>query len=971
LHPPFTVAEGLAMCRRLLSVPFGLVALLVAALVVLTTPAAGALPPAPPTSLSWTAPACDRISASALAIASFTVPPGATTLTVELAGAQGGSGGQVGSVTTIHGGAGGVGSRVNAVFAVRGGDVLSAEVACAGISGDLVTTPGNATSDTGGLGFTKGGSGGIGFYCAGIAGFCVSSGDDGNAGGGGGSSGLWLCRGTGCDGSNAFGLDAGDILLSVAGGGGGGGESACVTASGGTGGLGGNGPATTDTTTSARAGGAGFESTDPTPTPGQGGSPTTPNQAATDGADGDRSVAGVSPGGGGGGAGWGGGRGGANGGADLSLLCHSAPGGGGGASFAAAPDADYDVAPSGVTVAGNGALSGGPNAGSFSAFVTGNPPTTSGPASVTWPVSGSHFMMCVGGTPTPTLVASPDAGLNAALVPLRSGCYEYQGTAHSAPGTHAVMFTATNQWGSTSTTVTVNVVEAPLFGSGDHTTFRLGAAGDFPIVTSGFPDASISVTAGSLPAGVTLTAAGGSYRLSGTPTQSGTFRITLTASNGADPDATQAFTLMVQSPPAFTSPDSGLLLVGVDASFAIVTSGFPEPLVSVTTGALPPGVNLTNSGGGYQLSGLPTQPGRFRFTLTASNGVDPDATQNVEVDVLQPPTITSASNVDFLRGVAGSFTVTTSGVPTVDEIRIVGGTLPTGLQFVDNHDGTATMSGTPTETGLFLLTLEADNLTGGREQRLGLRVGAPPAFTGPDSGAMTLGADHPILLGTSGFPNPDVTVTAGALPPGVTLIRVAGGYELSGTPSQPGTFRFTLTAANDIDPAATQQFTLTVGARSVFTSPASATFTEGVNGTFAVEASGFQAPQIAVASGTTPPGVTFGVDSAGHATISGVPTRSGVFHFTLSASNGVDPLATQEFTLTVTAAAPTPTSTPTSTLGAVTPTPSNGGASSAMPTGTPSLAWTGTSVGRLGAVAVVLLISGGVLSAVRRRRPRH
>ena len=44
------------------------------------------------------------------------------------------------------------------------------------------------------------------------------------------------------------------------------------------------------------------------------------------------------------------------------------------------------------------------------------------------------------------------------------------------------------------------------------------------------------------PSGVTLTTGG---LLSGTPTATGTFTITITAANGVTPDATQSFTLTV------------------------------------------------------------------------------------------------------------------------------------------------------------------------------------------------------------------------------------------------------------------------------------------------------------------------------------------------------------------------------------------------------------------------------------------
>jgi LPXTG-site transpeptidase (sortase) family protein len=71
---------------------------------------------------------------------------------------------------------------------------------------------------------------------------------------------------------------------------------------------------------------------------------------------------------------------------------------------------------------------------------------------------------------------------------------------------------------------------------------------------------------------------------------------------------------------------------------------------------------------------------------------------------------TSADNTTFNVGSAGSFTVTTSGVPTVSSISM-SGSLPAGVIFTDNLNGTATLAGTPdigTE-GVYNLTLTATN----------------------------------------------------------------------------------------------------------------------------------------------------------------------------------------------------------------------------------------------------------------------
>jgi uncharacterized repeat protein (TIGR01451 family) len=62
---------------------------------------------------------------------------------------------------------------------------------------------------------------------------------------------------------------------------------------------------------------------------------------------------------------------------------------------------------------------------------------------------------------------------------------------------------------------------------------------------------------------------------------------------------------------------------------------------------------------------------------------------------LQPPVFTSPDSASFTEGTFGSFTVSTTGSPT-PSIELNGDdSLPNGLNFTDNGDGTGTLSGTP------------------------------------------------------------------------------------------------------------------------------------------------------------------------------------------------------------------------------------------------------------------------------------
>jgi hypothetical protein len=190
--------------------------------------------------------------------------------------------------------------------------------------------------------------------------------------------------------------------------------------------------------------------------------------------------------------------------------------------------------------------------------------------------------------------------------------------------------------------------------------------------------------------------------------------MTLTASNGVGSPASQSFTLTVNQAPAITSANNTTFTVGTVGSFAVTTTGSPTPTLT-ETGALPGGVTFVNNGNGTAtLSGTPAagSGGTFLRTLTASNGVSTAANQSFTLKVNQAPAITSANNTTFTVGTAGSFTVTTTGAPTPTLTET--GALPSGVTFVNNGNGTATLSGTPAagSGGTYIFTITASNGVG-------------------------------------------------------------------------------------------------------------------------------------------------------------------------------------------------------------------------------------------------------------------
>lgn len=131
---------------------------------------------------------------------------------------------------------------------------------------------------------------------------------------------------------------------------------------------------------------------------------------------------------------------------------------------------------------------------------------------------------------------------------------------------------------------------------------------------------TFAITAGALPAGMTLSAGG---VLSGTPTAGGTYNFVVTAtdsSTGTGPfTGGRAYTLTVGAPTLSLSPASlPAPTVGAAYSQTFTAGGGIAPYTfAVSSGALPAGLSLNTSTG--VLSGTPTTAGSYSFTVRVAD----------------------------------------------------------------------------------------------------------------------------------------------------------------------------------------------------------------------------------------------------------------------------------------------------------------------------------------------------------------
>lgn len=145
--------------------------------------------------------------------------------------------------------------------------------------------------------------------------------------------------------------------------------------------------------------------------------------------------------------------------------------------------------------------------------------------------------------------------------------------------------------------------------------------------TGGLAPYSFSVSAGSLPAGITLATSTGV--LSGTPTTAGSSTFTVQVADSETPavTATQSFTVLIVPTLAITTTSLPAANIGVSYSSTIVATGGVSPYTfAVTTGSLPAGLTLSSTG---TLSGTPTAAGTFTFTITVTDS----ATNIVKLEI--------------------------------------------------------------------------------------------------------------------------------------------------------------------------------------------------------------------------------------------------------------------------------------------------------------------------------------------------
>ncbi|PZO08173.1 MAG: autotransporter outer membrane beta-barrel domain-containing protein [Lysobacteraceae bacterium] len=410
--------------------------------------------------------------------------------------------------------------------------------------------------------------------------------------------------------------------------------------------------------------------------------------------------------------------------------------------------------------------------------------------------------------------------------------------------------------------------------------------------SGGLAPYSFAVTAGALPAGLTLSAGG---TLSGTPTAGGSFNFTATATDSSPVpgpfSGSRAYTLTV-APATVSLPATplagGTLSTPYSASITAASGGTSPYAYAVTAGALPGGLTLNAATGA--ITGTPGALGTFNFSVTAtdsSTGTGPyTATQAYSIVVIDNPPVANS----------GTLTVAYNAPATAVTLNITGGT-PTSVAIATAaSNGSAIATGTsityqPTVgfAGSDSFTYTATN-TGGTSAPATITVTVnDPVITITAGGALTatVAAPYSNTFTFNGGATPWSGFQVTNLPAGLSITATtANTVTVSGTPTQAGSFNLNVSATDSSTGSGPftvgQAFTLAVAGPSLTLAPVAGTFSApyGVAYSQAFTASGGTGPYTYSVSGALPAGLALGGN-----TISGTPTAPGSFPITITATD--------------------------------------------------------------------------------------
>ncbi|MFN7996484.1 MAG: putative Ig domain-containing protein [Bryobacteraceae bacterium] len=408
--------------------------------------------------------------------------------------------------------------------------------------------------------------------------------------------------------------------------------------------------------------------------------------------------------------------------------------------------------------------------------------------------------------------------------------------------------------------------------------------------TGGTPPYAWSITQGGLPAGLTLSANGA---IKGAPSASTSASFTVQVSDSASVTSSKAFTLSIVPAVNIPALTLGGASVGSPYSQTLeVNAGLPPYTWKLTGGVLPSGLTLSSAG---VVSGTPAAAGSFPFTAQVTDSAGAAATRQFNLSVSNGLTISSAPVLPVApQNTPYSFTLQASG-GTAPYSWSLGSssTLPAGLAL----SPAGVISGSATTTGTYTFTVQVtDSTHSNATEAMTLTVVPALTITTVSLPDGVVGVSYSESLAATGGSGGYLwTITGGTLPTGLSL--TAAGL-IGGKPGSAGTFTFTVQVADSRSLTVKKQFSITItGGFSISTAATLPPAAVGSSYSETLAVTGGTAPYTwSLAAGSSlPAGLALSTDGV----ISGTPSATGSFTFTIQVTDQSGASANQQFTLVV------------------------------------------------------------------------
>jgi hypothetical protein len=273
--------------------------------------------------------------------------------------------------------------------------------------------------------------------------------------------------------------------------------------------------------------------------------------------------------------------------------------------------------------------------------VTPGPPTVGTTSLADWTVNQVGYHQVVAASGTGTLTFRVSSGTLPPGLSLDSSTGIITGTP-TATGQLSFDLTVTDAVGTSAPQAyTVFINPAPAISFPNLPGWTVGVSGygglevGHPLAGSGTGALTFRVSAGSLPAGLSLNPTAGT--LFGVPTAVGTSTVTVTVTDAAGAGAQQNYQVTIN--PAVTLSPAALPVGQLNQAYSamVLPAGGTRPLFLGIAGTLPPGLTFNPVTG--TLSGVPHAAGVFSFAVRAVDAVGSVAVQPY-VFTVSPPTST-------------------------------------------------------------------------------------------------------------------------------------------------------------------------------------------------------------------------------------------------------------------------------------------------------------------------------------------